>query len=78
MKKISKEEAKYLRSNGGEKYVKTVNKQAKSKKKTFYVIESTTALNLLKNYWTEVCRVIYDSREAGKKNDSRSKKRKRK
>lgn len=60
MRDISREEAKYLRRNGGSKYVKTIGKQAKSKKKGFCMIESATANKLLDKYWQTECRVVFD------------------
>lgn len=67
LRDINKSEAKYLRRNGGSKYVKTIGKQAKSKKKAFCVIESGAAIALLNKYWKTECRVIYDSAKDGGK-----------
>lgn len=67
LRDINKSEAKYLRRNGGSKYVKTIGKQAKSKKKAFCVIESGAAIALLNKYWKTECRVVYDSAKDGGK-----------
>lgn len=63
MKNISREEAKYLRKHGGDKYVKTIGKQAKARKKSFCVIEANGAMRILKQYWTKECHIVYDSAE---------------
>ena len=58
---ISKEETRYLRKNGCSQYITVINRQSKANKKSHAVEDNDVVKDLLKKYWTDVVRVIYDS-----------------
>lgn len=66
LKKISKDEARYLNEHGCRKFIK--HTFGKSKKKTYYVVECLEVEKVLNEYHTKIVRIVYDSRNKGVKN----------